>query len=69
LRKLTWRRAENLASHQEGEVGPMTAAVLDGQQNALNLVLDSITSRIIALERYTVALEGQTPQSVTGNAP
>ena len=57
LRKLTWRRAENLASRQEGEPGPMTAAVLDGQQGALKLVLDSITSRVIALERYAAALE------------
>jgi hypothetical protein len=35
----------------------MTAAVLDGQQRALELVLDSIESRVIALERYAATLE------------
>ena len=57
LRRLTRRRAEYRASCQEGEPGPMTAGVLDGQQRALKLVLDSIESRVIALERYVATLE------------
>ncbi len=35
----------------------MTAAVLDGQQCALKLVLDSVESRVVALERYAATLE------------
>jgi hypothetical protein len=57
LRRLTWRRAEHQASLQEGEPGPATAAVLKGQQRALELALGSIGSRVAALERYAAALE------------
>jgi hypothetical protein len=57
LRKLTRRRAEHRANRQEGEAGPITAAVLDGQQRALKLALDSIESRVAALERYAATLK------------
>jgi hypothetical protein len=56
LRTLTRRRAEHQASLREGEPGPATAAVLEGQQHALELALGSIKSRIAALERYAAAL-------------
>jgi hypothetical protein len=57
LRGLTRRRAEHQVALREGEPGPATAAVLEGQQRALELALGSIESRVAALERYAAALE------------
>jgi hypothetical protein len=61
LRDITDLRAEQ-EFNAAASAGPMTDAVLESQQRAVNLAQDAILSRVTALERYAAEI------SAAGNA-
>jgi hypothetical protein len=57
LRDITELRAEHASTATGRRPGPMTAAVLESHQRALELAWDAITSRVGALESYAEQVE------------
>jgi hypothetical protein len=55
LRDITDLRAEHELNAAES-AGPMTSAVLESHQRAVQLALDAISSRVTALERYAAEI-------------